>query len=110
MSMDSQPEENIQDRSAQEVEQEEKRRRKLLLLLLVLLLMLCCCVVFFLRYLLNPKPLPELLPAVDLNYPPHYLYSIYGVSQPVGVAVSPDGKKLYVAETGNNRLLKIFEA
>lgn len=30
MSMDSQPEENIQDRSAQEVEQEEKRRRKLL--------------------------------------------------------------------------------
>lgn len=110
MSMDSQPEENIQDRSAQEVEQEEKRRRKLLLLLLVLLLMLCCCVVFFLRYLLNPKPLPELLPAVDLNYPPHYLYSIYGVSQPVGVAISPDGKKLYVAETGNNRLLKIFEA
>jgi DNA-binding beta-propeller fold protein YncE len=43
-----------------------------------------------------------------LNYPPHYLFSIYGVDKPVGVAVSPDGDRIYVAESGGERLIKTF--
>lgn len=90
-------------------EQDEKKRRKLLLALLLLLLLFCACLVLFLRYLLAPAPLPELVPLpVEVNYAPHYLYSIYGVDQPVSVVLSPDGKRLYVAETSGERMVKII--
>ena len=94
-----------------EEEEEKKKRRGLLLLLLFLLLLLLCCVAFlFYRYLTRPAPLPELLPVpVDVNYPPHYLFSIYGVDKPVGVALSPQGDRLYVSETGGDRQIKIFD-
>ncbi|MCX6058441.1 MAG: hypothetical protein NTW69_09855 [Chloroflexi bacterium] len=99
------------EHSVEEPEKEEKRRRRLLLLLLLLLFLSCFCAVLFLRYLFKPAPLPELMSLpVEINYPPHYLYSVYGVNLPVGAAVSPDGKKLYVAETGGDRLIKIIEA
>lgn len=92
-------------------EQDEKKRRKLLLALLLLLLLVCACLVLFVRYLLAPAPLPDLVPLpLEVNYAPHYLYSIYGVDQPVSVALSPDGKRLYVAETGGERMVKIISA
>ncbi len=91
-------------------QQEEKRRRKWLLLLLLLLLLLCCGLGLFYRYLTRPEPLPEIVPVVpEVDYPPHYLFSIYGVDRPVGVAVSPDGERIYVAEAGGDRLIKIFD-
>lgn len=91
-------------------EQEESRRKRLLVLFLLLLLLLCCAIGMFLRYLSNPAPLPEIIaPQVNINYPPHYLFSIYGVDQPVGVAVSSDGSRIYVSETGGERLIKIFD-
>jgi DNA-binding beta-propeller fold protein YncE len=80
-----------------------------LLLLLLFLLVFCCVGFFFVRYLLAPQPLPEMVPVVaNVNYPPHYLYSIYGVDKPVGVTVSPDSQRVYVSETGGERLNKIF--
>ncbi len=91
-------------------EQEAKKRRRLLITLAAVLLLLACVSVMFWRYLRQPVPLPELLPVpARLNYPPHYLFSIYGVERPVGVAVSPDGKWIYAAETGGERLVKIFD-
>ena len=70
----------------------------------------CLVGAIFVRYLLRPAPLPELLPlAVNVNPAPHYLFSIYGVESPVGVAVSPQGDRIYVAETGGERLVKIFD-
>ena len=90
--------------------QEESRRRRLMVLLLLLLLLLCYAIGMFLRYVTNPAPLPEIIaPQVNINYPPHYLFSIYGVDKPVGVAVSPDGSRIYVSETGGKRLIKIFD-
>ncbi len=92
-------------------EAEEARRRKWLLLLLLLLLLLCCGCGLFYRYWTKPQPLPDLVPvAPEVEYPPHYLFSIYGVDRPVGVAVSPDGERIYVAETGGERLIKVFDA
>ncbi len=91
------------------IEEEEKRRRWLLLLLILLLVLLACVMILFASYLRRPVPLPELLPLpVEVNYPPHYLFSIYGVDKPVGIALSPRNDRIYVAETGGERLIKIF--
>ena len=95
--------------SEMDAEKEERRRRGLLLLLLLLLLLICCVGFLFVRYLIKPQPLPELVPVINqVNYPPTYAYSIYGVDKPVGVAVSPDSSRIYVSETGGERLIKIF--
>lgn len=91
-------------------EQEEKRRKRLLAALLLLLLMLCCSTTVFYRYLRRPAPLPELLlPQAAVDYPPHYLYSIYGVDKPVGVALSPEEDRIYVSESGGERLVRVFD-
>jgi len=92
-------------------EQDEKWRRRLLwLLLLLLLLSLCSVSALFARYIVQPAPLPEILPLpIKMNYSPHYLFSIYGVEKPVGVALSPRGDRIYVAETGGERMIKIFD-
>jgi sugar lactone lactonase YvrE len=100
----------VQVAEEEEREEEEKRRRRLLLLLLVLLLLTCCAVAMFYRYINQPEPLPDLLPLpVSVNYAPHYLFSIYGVDKPVGVALSPQGDRIYAAETSGERLVKIFD-
>jgi len=85
-----------------------RQQRKLVLLLSVLLVLLACVVGLFVRYLFQPAPLPDLLP-VDVAYAPHYLFSIYGVDKPVGVAISSQGDRLYVAESGGERLVRAFD-
>ena len=90
------------------VDTEHTRRRRWLMLLALLVLLLLCIIALFIRYLLAPAPLPELLPVAGV-FPPHYLFSIYGVDQPVGVALSPRSDRLYVTESGGSRLIKIFE-
>jgi DNA-binding beta-propeller fold protein YncE len=90
--------------------EEMKKRRRLLITLSVLLLLLVCVGVIFGRYLLKPAPLPDLLPlAAGVDYAPHYLFSIYGIAKPVGVALSPQGDRIYVTESGGERLVKIFD-
>ncbi|HFC08890.1 MAG TPA: hypothetical protein ENJ54_03375 [Chloroflexi bacterium] len=89
---------------------EERRRKRLLAALVLVLLALCGVGGLFVRYLRRPQPLPELLPvAVEVNYPPHYLFAIYDVDGPLGVALSPMGGRLYVTEGGGDRLVKIFD-
>jgi len=99
----------VSEQDIENVEEEEKKRRKLLLLLLLFLLLLCCVGFFVLRYLISPRPLPEMVPVANaINYPPHYLFSIYGLDKPVGVTASPDGERIYGSETSGERLVKIF--
>jgi DNA-binding beta-propeller fold protein YncE len=91
-------------------EREEKQRQRLFLLLLFMSLLLICVGVLFLRYLQRPAPLPDLLPLpVDISYPPHYLFSIYGVNKPIGVALSPGDDRIYVAEAGGERMVRVFD-
>jgi len=66
--------------------------------------------VFFVRYLLNPRPIQELIsPELSLDNPPHYLGSIYNLNRPIGVAVSNDGTRIYVSESDGERLVRVFD-
>lgn len=93
------------------MEHDERKRRRLLLLLLLLLVALCCVLFFIIRYLIQPKPLPDLLPPqiTPQCYAPAYKFSIPDVDGPVGVAVSPDNQRIYVSESTGERLIKIFD-
>jgi tripartite motif-containing protein 71 len=91
---------------------DERRRRVLLVILLMMLLLICCVGILFINYLRKPKPLPEMLPAPvaqNIVYPPTYMFYISGVDKPVGVAASPDGQRVYVAEGAGERLVKMFD-
>ena len=105
---DSDPRENGTRSEISTEELKQRRRKSIILGVLIIVLLALCGFLYY--YFSRPAPLPELLPIpVDLNYPPHYLFSIYEVDRPVGVATSPDGERLYVAETGGERLIKIFD-
>lgn len=88
-------------------EDDENKRKWLLIILAFLLLLLCMCSGLFYRYVSDPEPLPAMLLPQSINYPPHYLFSIY-VDQPVGVAMSPEEDRLYVAESGGDRLVRVM--
>lgn len=91
-------------------EKEERKRRSLLLVLLLLLLLICAVGCLILRYLLKPEPIADIIPVVPaLTLPPNYVMSITGVDSPVGVAGSPDGKRIYVTESAGDRLIKVFD-
>lgn len=87
----------------------DRRRRRMLILLIFLLLLIVLLTSILIIYLINPAPLPDLLPFGDVDYEPHYLFSIYDVDQPFGVALSPDEDIIYVTESGGERLVKMFD-
>ncbi len=86
-------------------------RRSLLLVWLAIFSTLAVAIgVLFIRYLMQPAPLALIVaPYVNINYPPHYLFSIYGVEKPVGVGASSMGDRIYVTEMGGSRQVKIFD-
>lgn len=82
------------------------RRRKVVLLLLLMgaLVALLALVVW---YLLFRQPIP--IPVIPPSVVPAYSTSVYGVTSPAGVAVTRDGSRIYVAETGGERIVRIFD-
>ena len=84
-----------------------KQRNRLLILISVLWAILAGLLVLVIVYAIRPRPLPEML-ALKVTYPPHYLFSIYNVDQPVGVAYSGESDRIYVTESGGEHLIKMF--
>ena len=60
-------------------------------------------------YLFNRKPLTE-LPGLSQDKVPHYQFSLYGTTQPLGVAVTASGDRIYVTESGGERLVRVYDA
>ncbi len=84
------------------------RRRRTLILLGIVTGLLGVVVALLVWYLHTGKPLSQ-LPGIDQDSrAPHYLFSMYGTTQPLGVAVSPDGDRVYVTESGGGRLVHVY--
>jgi DNA-binding beta-propeller fold protein YncE len=91
-----------------EAQPEDRRRRRKILILLLLLGSLLVLLGIAIWYLLFRQPLP--LPIIPPPSVPSYSTSIYGAADPSGVAVSPAGDRIYVAETGGDKVVRIFDA
>ncbi len=90
----------------------DRRLRRRLALLAILLLLLSGVSSLWVYYLRTRKPLPAVLPpapVVARAFTPHFLFSIYEVEQPVGVAVTSQGDRIYVVESGGERQIKTFD-
>lgn len=86
---------------------ERSRRRRLLTLLGIVFALLGILAAVAFWYLRTGKPLSQ-LPGLNQNKAPHYLSSMYGVTQPIGVAVSRDGERVYVTESGGHRVVHVY--
>lgn len=86
----------------------KRRRRRKFLILFLLFLLLATLLGLAIWYLLFRQPLP--LPPIPATALPAYTTSIYGTDGPVGVAVSPSGDRIYVADTEGARVVRVFDA
>ena len=83
-----------------------RNRKKKIAALVILLLILAALVVF---YILNGrKPIYE-VPGINVAKVPHYQFSIYEASKPMGVAVTPSGDRIYVTQTAGDRQVKVYD-
>lgn len=79
-----------------------RRRRRLKA---ALLLLIAAIIALLLWLLLSGE---ESLPGISEKLP-HYEKSFYGATQPMDVAVSADGERIYVTETGGKRLVRVYD-
>ena len=84
-------------------------RRWVILSGLTAVVLLNALVAFWLVWTGKPATQLPVVKALTRNQPPHFLFSIYGVERPLGIALSPDGQRVYVAEAGGERLVRIFD-
>ncbi len=94
-----------------------RRRRRRVALLILLLILLGLVALFAGWYFVTRKPVTELpiIPPVTQADTPSYSLSLYGaqvgdLKSPTGVAVTPDGSKIYVAQSGGERTVVILDA
>lgn len=86
-------------------EERERRRRWLLLLLLFVFLLILIGLAIWYFLFRQPIPLP---PPIQIDLP-GYTTSFYGANNPIGIAVSPDGSRVYVAQTEGDRGVLVFD-
>ncbi|TAK33048.1 MAG: hypothetical protein EPO21_13870 [Chloroflexota bacterium] len=86
-----------------------KRLRRVIVL--ALLLTFAAGAVYVLAYNIGTGQRFTRLPwtSIARNIPPVYSYSIFGVEAPAGVAVTPDGSLIYVADHGQQGQVRVFD-
>ena len=85
-------------------------RRKKVVLLLLLLLGFALLLGLAIWYLLFRQPINVLPPIPGQVVMPTYATTVYGADRPLGVAVSPDGSRIYMGESGGDRIARVFDA
>jgi len=86
-------------------EEERKRRRRKIAALVGILVVLAIIIYMIIRALSGNSPLPSIPSEL-----PHYVSDIYGTDQPMGVAVSPSGGRVYVTESEGSRLVRVYDS
>jgi DNA-binding beta-propeller fold protein YncE len=89
-----------------------KKGRPRLLILASLLFLMTCSIYLWVNYLTTHKPITDTLPVAAVAaevIKPHYLFSINGIAAPLGVAVSPDGNRIYATESAGERMIRVFD-
>ncbi len=89
-------------------EQEEKKRRRRIIAFFLVLALLLGVGALFAWYFITRKPLTE-LPGLSVATLPHYERSIYGVTGPLGLAVTPTGDLVYVSDGTVSGKVTIFD-
>ena len=90
--------------------EEQKRRRRKKALLLFLLGLLAMLVTIVVWYLIFRQPITPPIPLIPESQVPAYSTSIYGAQRPTGVAVSPSGDRIYVAQSSGDLTGIVFDA
>lgn len=85
--------------------EERKRRRRKIAALATILAVLAIIVFLIIRALSGGSPLPSIPSEL-----PHHVSDIYGTVQPMGVAVSPSGGRIYVTESEGSRLVRVYDS
>ncbi len=86
-----------------------QRNRRKAAVLIVLSLLLGLLVAFTAWYLVNRKPISQLIPQVTVDQLPTYQFSMYGAMAPTGVAVSADGSRIYATQGEGEAKVVIFD-
>jgi len=86
-------------------EEERKRRRRKIAALLAILVVLAIIIYMIIRALSGSSPLPSIPSEL-----PHHVSDVYGTDQPMGVAVSPSGDRIYVTESEGPRLVQVYDS
>jgi len=84
--------------------EERKRRRRKIAALAGILVVLAIIVYMIIRALSGSSPLPSIPSEL-----PHHVSDVYGTDQPMGVAVSPSGGRVYVTESEGSRLVRVYD-
>jgi len=104
------PEVLVPDAGAAAATIDMRARRRRLVLLAVLFGAAIALLLFSAWYLVTRKPISELpLPGLTVENVPTYAFSVYGVTRPTGVAVSPDGERIYVTQTEDDPTVVVFD-
>ena len=88
-------------------EEEDPRRKRRALILLLLLGILAFLLGLAIWYLLFRQPVP--LPPIPATQVPHFTTAFYGVERPTGVAVNAAGDRIYVTQSGSNRVAVVLD-
>jgi DNA-binding beta-propeller fold protein YncE len=86
-------------------EEERKRRRRKIAALAGILVALAIIIYIIIRLLSGGSPLPSIPSEL-----PHHVSDVYGTNQPMGVAVSPSGGRVYVTESEGSRLVRVYDS
>jgi DNA-binding beta-propeller fold protein YncE len=85
-------------------------RRRRIALLVILGIAAIGLVLFSAWYLITRKPISELpLPGLTTEAVPTYSFSVYGMVAPTGIAVTPDGGRIYVTQTEGDPRVLVFD-
>lgn len=105
-------EQSTEAESLPAVAPQKKNRRVRNAMFAGLLVLLACSIWLWANYLTTRKPITESIPVAQVAaqvIKPHYLFSIYGATQPLGIAVTADGSRIYVGEGGGERMVRVFD-